>query len=634
LIQNVEHDAIVDMIKVQTKIEKLAALDPNMGGNVCTSAVGECQSRAEQVKLDNLRAKVAEKEQRAAEKEAEKLQRDREREELKRQKEEERACEKERKELEREALRQQKLFEAAEALRLKEIEDAKLAPKIGGIFAKVAKKEPSSPAQDQGKLFGRECWTTLTHKDHVSVASVHRRGAAPLTRPTATAAGEGTCVKFLLFHQNNRPAYFGSFTRPSNVVCGRDPLAHDEALFEYEVDSDEEWEEPGDGEELGASDNEEEPVDAESEDEDDGFCVADGYLSDEECDGTGAAKRKLSEGQATNKSKKRSKLQHRVTVVGPIWDLNKAKVDGDIADLRHLADCTVEVLAPVASGQATSAYRALFGATMPQFSIQNKAPKVIKDAKAEFACVAAPAVKARITPTVIASSASVFQPALVHHTPAVKPAAASPAVKPAAAMPAVKPVAAMPAVKPAAASPAVKPAAATPAVKPAAATPAVRPAAATPAVKPAAATPAVKSAAATPAVKSAAASPAAATPAVKPAAAAAMHQPAVKAKVNVLQPKPSNSPNVKRQKTTASPVVVNATSKDLTASASKSAQTKGTSPSTMKKSGNQKADLPSPAAAILKSPSTGAGAQKKSNPAPVKRGSIMSFFSKAPAKAK
>ena len=39
----------------------------------------------------------------------------------------------------------------------------------------------------------------------------------------------------------------------------------------------------------------------------------------------GAAKRKLSEGQATNKSKKRSKLQHRVTVVGPIWDLNKAK---------------------------------------------------------------------------------------------------------------------------------------------------------------------------------------------------------------------------------------------------------------------------------------------------------------------
>ena len=80
-------------------------------------------------------------------------------------------------------------------------------------------------------------------------------------------AGRETCVKFLLFHQNNRPAYFGSFTRPSSVVCGRDPLAHDGALFEYEVDSDEEWEEPGDGEELGASDNEEEPVDAESEDE-------------------------------------------------------------------------------------------------------------------------------------------------------------------------------------------------------------------------------------------------------------------------------------------------------------------------------------------------------------------------------
>ena len=140
------------LVQVQTRIEKLAALDPSMGGNVCASAVGECQSRAEQVKLDNLRAKAAEKEQRAAEKEADKLQRDREREEFKRQKEEERAREKERKELEREAQRQQKLFEAAEALRLKEIEDAKLAPKIGGIFAKVAKKEPSSPAQDQVQL--------------------------------------------------------------------------------------------------------------------------------------------------------------------------------------------------------------------------------------------------------------------------------------------------------------------------------------------------------------------------------------------------------------------------------------------------------------------------------------------------
>ena len=269
-----------------------------------------------------------------------------------------------------------------------------------------------------------------------------------------------------------------------------------------------------------------------------------------------------------------------------------AAVDGNIADLRHLADCAVEVLAPVAAGtkhlsrlfrleqalnagQAVSAYRALFSGTVPQFSIQKEAPKAVRDAKAEFACAAAPAVKARITPTVIASSGSVFQPALVHH----KPAVATPAVKPAVATPAVKPV--------------------------------VRPAAASPAVKPV--------------VKAAAASPA-----VKPAA--AIHQPAVKAKVNVLQPKPSNSPNVKRQKTTASPVVVNLASKDLTASASKSAQTKGTSPSTMKKSGIQKADLPSPAATILKSPST--GAQKKSSPAPVKRGSIMSFFSKAPAKAK
>ena len=52
------------LVQVQTRIEKLAALDPSMGGNVCASAVGQNRS-----KIDNLRAKAAEKEQQAATKE-------------------------------------------------------------------------------------------------------------------------------------------------------------------------------------------------------------------------------------------------------------------------------------------------------------------------------------------------------------------------------------------------------------------------------------------------------------------------------------------------------------------------------------------------------------------------------------
>lgn len=93
-------------------------------------------------------------------------------------------------------------------------------------------------------------------------------------------------------------------------------------MFEYDVDSDEEWEDPGEGEELGGSDNEEEGEgeQGEEDEEDDGFCVADGYLSDDECNGTGSTKRKLCDGQGINRSGKKARLRDQKVVVGPVCD--------------------------------------------------------------------------------------------------------------------------------------------------------------------------------------------------------------------------------------------------------------------------------------------------------------------------
>ncbi|XP_038989591.1 chromatin assembly factor 1 subunit FSM-like isoform X2 [Phoenix dactylifera] len=103
-----------------------------------------------------------------------------------------------------------------------------------------------------------------------------------------------TCVlsmikKLLQFDKSPRPAYYGTWHRKSSVVGPRHPFKKDPDL-EYDIDSDEEWEEEDPGESLSDcnEDNEEELLDEGSlnrEDEDeneDSFFVPDGYLSEDE----------------------------------------------------------------------------------------------------------------------------------------------------------------------------------------------------------------------------------------------------------------------------------------------------------------------------------------------------------------
>lgn len=92
-------------------------------------------------------------------------------------------------------------------------------------------------------------------------------------------------AKFLSFHENQRPPYFGTWRKKSNTINSRKPIARDSDLFNYEVDSDDEWKEEDPGESLCGSDDEDKENESSNEYEvDNEFFVPHGHLSDDEID--------------------------------------------------------------------------------------------------------------------------------------------------------------------------------------------------------------------------------------------------------------------------------------------------------------------------------------------------------------
>lgn len=92
--------------------------------------------------------------------------------------------------------------------------------------------------------------------------------------------------KLLQFAKSNRPAYYGTWRKKSAVVGPKCPLKMDPDL-DYEIDSDDEWEEEDPGESLSDCEKDtDEVVEEDSkitdEEEEDSFVVPDGYLSDNE----------------------------------------------------------------------------------------------------------------------------------------------------------------------------------------------------------------------------------------------------------------------------------------------------------------------------------------------------------------
>ena len=71
----------------------------------------------------------------------------------------------------------------------------------------------------------------------------------------ANVLAPGTCkvykkAKFLSFHDNQRPAYFGTWSKKSSKVSARLPFGKDTDLFDYDYDSDDDWEEEEQGESI------------------------------------------------------------------------------------------------------------------------------------------------------------------------------------------------------------------------------------------------------------------------------------------------------------------------------------------------------------------------------------------------
>ncbi|XP_076250403.1 chromatin assembly factor 1 subunit A-A-like isoform X1 [Rhynchophorus ferrugineus] len=94
-------------------------------------------------------------------------------------------------------------------------------------------------------------------------------------------------AKFFLFHENRRPPYFGTWRKKSDIIRPRKPLVEDTKYFNYEEDSDDDWEEEEQGESLDVS-GDEDDKDIENEQDDyevdNDFFVPHGHLSEDEMD--------------------------------------------------------------------------------------------------------------------------------------------------------------------------------------------------------------------------------------------------------------------------------------------------------------------------------------------------------------
>ncbi|KAH8983583.1 hypothetical protein EDB86DRAFT_3050268 [Lactarius hatsudake] len=150
-----------------------------------------------------------------------------------------------------------------------------------------------------------------------------------------------TLAKVFIFHEDERPGYFGTFTKRSRLIKPRRPFARDDIVIDYSYDSGAEWgeEEEGGGDEIMGDSDDERDDDEESDD-------LDGWLVDgddgeaatpvEERDGLdafpfppplpegGKHKRKVEKEKETDtdcKTKKRKAVVPLVPFIkGPCWE--------------------------------------------------------------------------------------------------------------------------------------------------------------------------------------------------------------------------------------------------------------------------------------------------------------------------
>jgi len=95
-------------------------------------------------------------------------------------------------------------------------------------------------------------------------------------------------VRVFSFHEDMRPAYVGTYSKRSTFITGRKPFGQDHKQLNYDYDSEEEWEEQEEGEDIADSAGEEEEGGNDLE-YDDFFRRDNDYGSDVDSDGEGVA---------------------------------------------------------------------------------------------------------------------------------------------------------------------------------------------------------------------------------------------------------------------------------------------------------------------------------------------------------
>nr|CAH7717800.1 unnamed protein product [Callosobruchus chinensis] len=305
----------------------------------------EERERAKQEKLKKIEEKQKEKQlkidQKKKEKEEKEEQKRKEKEEKeKMRKEKEEREEQKRKEREQEKLKKQQ--EAEEKNREKQKEEEKKQKAAMAFVNFFVPIKSDVPAEEEKNVDDRQAFKTFEVKSDMKLAPLRRNcltekelsvldrylkepdeavsylaelkegkaiGTSPKTWPVEDTLDddEVMCIendsdlgetvhedkkqkfraKFLKFHDNRRPAYFGTWRKRSRYIKPRKPLAEDTDNFNYEEDSDDDWEEEEQGESLNGSDDE---ADKENEDEkddyeiDNDFFVPHGHLSEDEVD--------------------------------------------------------------------------------------------------------------------------------------------------------------------------------------------------------------------------------------------------------------------------------------------------------------------------------------------------------------
>ncbi|XP_070542644.1 chromatin assembly factor 1 subunit A-like [Ptychodera flava] len=162
-------------------------------------------------------------------------------------------------------------------------------------------------------------------------------------------------AKLLQFHENYRPAYWGSCLKRSSKINPRNPFRKDEEIIDYEFDSDEEWEEPGETLNSNSEGEDENNEQMSDDSDDDGFFVPHGYLSEDEgCieddDMEAFRARRTAKAQSWEAELKRQCQPKLPIVLGCVWagdELNSKQAES-MKTLERFRVCSL-VTVPIAT---------------------------------------------------------------------------------------------------------------------------------------------------------------------------------------------------------------------------------------------------------------------------------------------